>query len=300
MKETEHIPHPSVTVVIVLYHPKKDDIEHIARLADTCHGVIVDNSETRSFEEEHIGLMHYIPLLKNVGIAEAQNLGVRYIFNHTDATHIVFLDQDSDIPITYADDIANIFDNIKRQFPNLAFLGPKTKNKRTGKEYKSAIHKENQLSSDFILKREVISSGGCTTKEILEKVGLNDSRLFIDYVDFDWCWRAKSLGLICGVTPAITIRHMVGKKTIYIGGHTIIVSSPPRYFYQFRNYLWLIRRNYVPLKWKINKGVKHLAQFIYFPLFIKSGTTCWKYMVKGFWAGLSQASEKDNTEHLHE
>lgn len=294
MKEREHTPIPSVAVVMVLYRPSQEDTEHIMRLANTCHGVIVDNSENRSFEEEHIGLMHYMPMFKNVGIAEAQNLGVRYIFDHTDATHVVFLDQDSNVPATYANDIANTFESIRRQFPNLAFLGPKTMNKGTGKEYKSVIHKECQLSSDFILKREVISSGGCTTKEVLETVGLNDSGLFIDYVDFDWCWRAKSKGLLCGVTPTITIQHMVGQNTIYIGGYTIIVSSPPRYFYQFRNYLWLVCRNYVPLRWKINKGIKHLAQFVYFPLFIKSGTTCWKYMVKGIWGGLFQTSEKKN------
>lgn len=293
MKETEHTPTPSVAIVMVLYHPRKEDTERIMRLTEMCRGVIVDNSATRSFEEEHVGLMHYMPLLRNVGIAEAQNLGMRYVFDHTDATHIVFLDQDSDVPITYAEDIAKTFDSIKRDFPNLAFLGPKTENKETGKEYKSVIHKEKALSSHFILKREVISSGGCTTREILEKVGLNNSKLFIDYVDFDWCWRARSKGYVCGITPDITIMHMVGQKTIYIGGYTIIVSSPTRYFYQFRNYMWLLRKNYVPLQWKINKGIKHLTQFIYFPVFIKSGTTCWKYMVKGFWAGLTRTSEKE-------
>lgn len=276
-------------VIIILYNPSENAKANVIRLAEVSLGVIVDNSPDRSLEGEDMGMMHYMPLQKNVGIAEAQNIGMRYIFDHTDATHIIFLDQDSDVPITYAEDIANAFDSIKRNFPNLAFLGPKTENKETGKEYKSVIHKEKALSSHFILKREVISSGGCTTREILETVGMNDSKLFIDYVDFDWCWRAKSKGYVCGVTPDITIVHMVGQKTIYIGGYTIIVSSPIRYFYQFRNYMWLLRKKYVPLQWKINKGIKHLAQFIYFPILIKSGFSCWKYMIKGFFAGVTSS-----------
>ena len=154
------------------------------------------------------------------------------------------------------------------------------------REYKSVIHKEKALSPHFILKREIISSGGCTTREIMESVGPRDNRLFMDYVDFDWCWRAKSKGYICGITPDVTILHMVGQNTIYIGGYTIIVSSPVRYFYQFRNYMWLLRKNYVPLQWKINKGLKNIAQFIYFPILIKSGFACWKQMVRGFIAGL--------------
>ena len=291
---TEKISNLSVAVVIVLYQPHKEDIANVIRLSNVFVGVIIDNSQEKTFKDEQLGKMQYIPLKENVGIAEAQNIGIRYIFNHTDATHIVFLDQDSTVPTTYADDIAKSFNRIKLNVPNLAFLGPKTENKITGKEYKSIIHQEKSLTPEFILKREVISSGGCTTKEVLKTVGLNDSKLFIDYVDFDWCWRAKSKGLVCGITPNITIKHMVGQKTIYIGGYTIIVSSPNRYYYQFRNYLWLLRKKYVPLQWKINKGIKHIAQFIYFPIFIKSGFSCWKYMVKGFFAGITLKNEKGN------
>ena len=275
-------------VVIVLYNPGDDEKANVTRLADVCGGVIVDNSPKRSFEGEDVGMMHYMPLLQNTGIAEAQNIGVSYVLEHTDATHIVFLDQDSSVPASYAEDIANAYDSIRQQFPNLAFLGPRTENKATGKEYKSVIHKDKLAAADFTLRREVISSGGCTTREVWETVGPNDSSLFIDYVDFDWCWRAKQKGFVCGITPMVTIQHMVGQKTIYLGGHTIIVSSPTRYFYQFRNYLWLLRKNYVPLQWKINKGIKHLTQFIYFPILIKTGFACWKNMVKGLYAGLSK------------
>lgn len=286
MNITDNTSIPSVAICIVLYQPQDDDIKNVVRLSNIFPGVVVDNSNDKSFEGDKIGLMHYIALHYNAGIAEAQNIGVKYIFSNTNASHIIFLDQDSTVSTTYADDIAKTFNRIKQDVPNLAFLGPKTENKLTGKEYKSVIHQDKPITSEFILKREVISSGGCTTREVLETVGLNDSKLFIDYVDFEWCWRARSKGFVCGITPRITIKHMVGQKTIYIFGYTIIVSSPIRYYYQFRNYMWLLRRNYVPVQWKINKGIKNIAQFIYFPILIKSGAACWKYMIKGLFAGL--------------
>ena len=283
MGKTSH----SVAVVIVLYNPSDEDAANVRRLSEAHAGVIVDNSPKPAFQGNRLGKMHYVSLSDNAGIAKAQNIGSRYILEHTDATHIVFLDQDSTVGDTYPHDIANAFETVKRDFPRLAFLGPATENKETGKEYRSVIHKDQELSADFITRRELISSGGCTTREVLQDVGLNDERLFIDYVDFEWCWRARSKGYLCGFTPKVTIRHMVGQKTIYVFGYTIIVSAPVRYYYQFRNHLWLSRRGYVPLQWKINHAVKHMARLIYFPFLIKTGGRCWLNMVKGLVAGIT-------------
>ena len=264
-------PSLNVAVVIVLYNPDGEETANVRRLSEAYPGVIVDNSAKPAFSGKSLGRMHYVALRENAGIAKAQNVGTRYILRHTEATHVVFLDQDSTVLTSYPQDIANCFEKIKKDFPRLAFLGPATENKETGREYKSVIHKDHALSTDFIPRRELISSGGCATREVLQEVGLNDERLFIDYVDFEWCWRAASKGYICGFTPSVTIRHMVGQKTIYVCGYTIIVSAPFRYYYQFRNHLWLSRRGYVPLQWKINHAIKHLARLIYFPLLVKSG-----------------------------
>ena len=277
----------NVAVVIVLFNPSDEEAGNVRRLSEAHHGVIVDNSPQPAFSGGQTGNMHYIALRENAGIAKAQNIGSRYLLDNTNATHIVFLDQDSTVADSYPQDIANYFEKIRAEVPQLAFLGPATENKETGKEYRSVIHKDHALSADFIPRRELISSGGCTTRGALETVGLNDERLFIDYVDFEWCWRARRKGYVCGFTPCLTIRHMVGQKTIYIGGYTIIISSPVRYYYQFRNHLWLSRRGYVPLQWKINKGIKHLARLFYFPILIHTGFACWKNMMKGIYAGLT-------------
>ena len=280
-----------VAVVIVLYNPTDDEKANLLRLSEAQTGVVVDNSAEPAFSDAQLGKMHYVPLRKNAGIAEAQNIGSRYILDHTDATHIVFLDQDSMVSLSYPQDIANAFERIRQDVPRLAFLGPSTVNKTTGKQYKSVIHKDHALSDDFIPRRELISSGGCTTREVLGDVGLNEERLFIDYVDFEWCWRARRKGYLCGFTPTITIEHMVGQKTIYFLGYTINISAPFRYYYQYRNHLWLSRRGYVPLQWKVNHAIKHLARLFYFPLFVKSGGKCWKYMVKGLVAGFKSPKQ---------
>ena len=262
MIEASHI-----AVVIILYHPSADDMGFVAHIGELYHTVVIDNSRY------------------NKGIAEAQNQGLQSLFDLEDITHVVFLDQDSRMGDDYPLSIAREYERIS-QTQRLAMLGPSVDNSETGEAYKSVIHKDQMTDIGFIPRREIISSGSCTSIECLRKVGLNDSRLFIDYVDFEWCWRANSKGYVCGITPNLRISHHVGQKTISLFGYLIIISAPGRYFYQFRNYLWLVRRKYVPLQWKIATGIKFTVRLLYFPLCIPSGVACWKYMLKGIRAGL--------------
>lgn len=258
-----------IAIVIILYHPSAEDTDFVTHIGELYHTVVVDNS------------------IENKGIAEAQNLGLQAILRQESITHVVFLDQDSRVADDYPLAIAREFDRIA-ETQRLAMLGPSVDNSETGEEYKSVIHKDQVTDIGFIPRREIISSGSCTTIECLRDVGLNDERLFIDYVDFEWCWRANSKGYVCGITPRLNISHHVGQKTINLFGYLIIISAPRRYFYQFRNYLWLVRRKYVPLQWKIATGVKFAARLVYFPLCIPSGFACWKNMLKGIRAGLKK------------
>lgn len=262
MIEVSHI-----AVVIILYHPSADDMGFVAHIGELYHTVVIDNSRD------------------NKGIAGAQNQGLQSLLDHEDITHVVFLDQDSRVTDDYPLSIAREYERIS-QTQRLAMLGPSVENSETGEAYKSVIHKNQVTGIGFIPRREIISSGSCASIECLRKVGLNDSRLFIDYVDFEWCWRANSKGYVCGITPNLRISHHVGQKTISLFGYLIIISAPGRYFYQFRNYLWLVRRKYVPLQWKIAMGIKNVARLFYFPLLVKQGGQSWKYMVKGIRAGL--------------
>ena len=110
----------------------------------------------------------------------------------------------------------------------------------------------------------------------------------VDYVDFEWCWRAKAKGFVCGITPQVTMQHRVGRNEIKIFNHHVIVSSPMRYRFTYRNYLWLLRRSYVPRQWKIATGVKFVLRFLYLPFVADNGFAIWKNMCRGIREGLKQ------------
>ena len=281
----EQITERKIAVIIVLYNPSEDDICNARNIARNYRGVIVDNSEKPFTADKKIERMHYICNRANKGIAEAQNTGIR-IMMQEGVDYFVFLDQDSRTEEDYPSRIVEAFIKACTEHRNLAMLGPTVKRKDNGKEYKSAIHKDKYVSENFIPRRDVISSGCCISADAVRTVGINDERLFIDYVDYEWCWRAESKGLVCGITPNISIAHKVGQREIKIGRQIVIISKPFRYFYQYRNYLWLLRRKYVPLQWKIAIGIKFSMRLIYFPLFVKGGFECWKNMIKGIIKGI--------------
>lgn len=275
----------SVYLIVVFFHPTEDDIEYLTQLASLYEGVCVDNTPAPVFHQKHIGKMDYLPCGKNLGIAEAQNVGIRHLLDKEGL--IIFLDQDTRLGLDYPYRIAEEFVKYTSQHIRLGIIGPTVMNIKDNREYKSAIHAPKIAANGLVAKREIISSGACTSISIIKEVGLNDSSLFIDYVDFDWCWRANALGYQCATTQNLKIMHQVGRREIWIGKYLLIISSPSRYFYQYRNYLWLMRRGYVPLQWKIATGIKFAARLIYFPLIIQNGIACWKYMLKGIRYGLS-------------
>lgn len=281
----EPVDSASAALVIVLFHPSADDIAHVSMLASQVCGAVVDNSDAPCVQTDAIGRMTYICNGKNLGIASAQNIGIRTLLaQHLGLRHIVFLDQDSRLGPDYVAQISEAFDAISRELPRLALLGPTAFRQDDGSEYKSVIHHDPSAATSlpFILRREVISSGSCISTAALADIGLNDEPLFIDYVDFEWCWRARSKGYVCGITPAVRIAHKVGQRELtFPGGYRVIISAPFRYFYQYRNYLWLCRRSYVPRQWKINKGVKLFLRLLYFPILVRGGYARWKHMLRG-------------------
>jgi rhamnosyltransferase len=119
-------------------------------------------------------------------------------------------------------------------------------------------------------------------------VGGFDESLFIDGVDHEWCWRAwhKSQWRSFVVEDA-KINHQLGEGDKKVASRSIAIASPFRMYYQFRNYLWLCRRDYVPGYWKKKNGVKYLVKLFYFPICIAPRAMYLKHIIHGVIRGLN-------------
>lgn len=243
--------------------------------------ILVDNTPNQDLGLSNDYNHFYLPLRKNVGIAEAQNRGINIAIKRN-CTHVIFFDQDSIVDEGFIENMVKEYERIVNKNPKLFLLGPTIFNGRNQQEYKSSIHKESVTDYDFIPRREIISSGSCVRVNKIQRVGMLEECLFIDYVDFEWCWRANKIGLESGITPYVKLIHFVGQQEYYILGQLIIISSPSRYFFQIRNYLWLLRSKHVPIAWKINTGLKRLL----FTPTIPFKVTSWRNIYWNIWRGL--------------
>lgn len=275
-----------VGVLIVLFHPDEAIIKAKAmRLGNDFCTVLVDNSPGNGVDLGGENVKH-IALHANTGIANAQNRGIEYLASQG-CTHIVFFDQDSEYTSQYVSAIADEYDRIGKHNEKLFLLGPRVVNKTNGEAYRSVVHAEQEETNGFIAKREIISSGSCASTEKLLDVGLLDARLFIDFVDFEICWRAEAKGYMCGITTNVPLPHKVGERELrFPHGYRVIISAPFRYYYQYRNHLWLCRKAYVPVQWKVNRGLKNMLRMLYFPFCVKGWRSILKFMLRGIYDGM--------------
>lgn len=277
-----------VAIIIVLYNPSNEDKQNILNISTFSEGIIVDNSPKPSFNTQNVNSLFYCWLKENKGIAYAQNYGINHIIKEGKYSYIMFLDQDSRINKNYIYGMALEYQHLSTIKKNLALLGPLVINQDNQKEYKSLAKSNLADENGFITKRNIISSGSCISCNLIEKIGMPNAKLFIDYVDSEWCWRANQLGYICGQTSKFRLLHHIGIKTIKIGNMQDIISSPTRYYYQYRNYLWLLRIRYVPKMWKIKNAIRLICRPFYLPIYSKSINTCYKHMFKGIFDGITK------------
>lgn len=269
-----------IGVVIVLYHSFEQNWTCLLGQKNI-RIYIVDNTPDRNLMLTGKQLF-YTALGDNYGIAAAQNIGIKQALSDG-CQYVVFFDQDSVFDSDYIRSLLIEYKRINLLYPYLAILGPSVLNKDTGLPYKV---ENSDIQLDCRKLSFVISSGAMVKASVFSEVGLMEESLFIDCVDFEWCWRAISKGYICCGTLRVTMNHKVGNVDSSFFGYPIIVSAPIRYYYQYRNYLWLFRRKYVPTKWKMTSGVRKIHGLLWLPFTPGNKRQILKYMLRGISDGL--------------
>lgn len=225
-----------VVCILVTYNPDMEKLsETLSSIENQVDKILIINNSTQFLilgEKDNIEI---IELGKNYGIAYAQNVGIRKAIL-LEPDFVLISDQDTVYPDNYVDgfipyvkeSLAHIYcpvfyDNIKNTY--------------------SPIMIEKFKSISFIdtptYVEHAIASGTLIDISIFEKVGLMDERLFIDYVDFEWCWRATSMGYKIVTIPEVIINHQLGDGVKKVLFKNVTLRSNMRYYYIIRNGFYL-------------------------------------------------------------
>ncbi|MBR9783571.1 MAG: glycosyltransferase family 2 protein [Gammaproteobacteria bacterium] len=237
-------------VVVILFNP---DVEHVNALinaftAPEWNIVLVDNSFERTQYSDSRNVT-YIHCPSNVGIAQAQNIGLKRLFDN-DVEHAFLLDQDSLFSPDIAHELLRQFLQLEKEH-SIAAIGPSIYCQFSECVDKGVLQKGKQVSNTLKEVKQIIASGMLISRYAFNKVGGKESTLFIDGVDHEWCWRARAKGMVIYQSLSACMPHRQGDDRVKVCGVTFKQGAPVRLYYQFRNVLILARRRYVPLYWKV-------------------------------------------------
>ncbi|WP_312669893.1 glycosyltransferase family 2 protein [Pseudescherichia sp.] len=279
-------------IVIVFYNPTRENINAAIKLSEKHSLVIVDNSEING--SYHIPRAKIIFLEGNQGIATALNIGIKDLINDA-YKYALLLDQDSE-PEDFL--ILSLLDYIRESPEKVCLVSPAYYDKAIERKAEFILCKDNCIERQPaegnlpISASYVITSGSMLKLSTLEKIGLMKDDLFIDFVDIEWCLRARYFGYEILGLPWLTMTHEIGGEPVRIARKKYVNHSPIRHYYYFRNVFLLLRLKYIHPQWKKHEMLKLLPRFIVYAFFTKNRLNHIKAMITGIKDGVLGYSGK--------
>lgn len=276
-----------IGATIILYKPEMEMTQRLLNsiLAQVDVISIIDNSPSPTHLNLSLTQFHYHHFPNNIGIAAAQNVGLNEL-KVAGCDFGLILDQDSSVDDDFAFRLSSLLVASKIEKRPLVAIGPRIICSFSEKTVKPRIQREVALYEDLVCVTQIISSGMMIDLSMLDAIGLKDETLFIDGVDHEWCWRAKTKNLMVAIASNVEMVHRLGDSRSKFAGITYKVGSPIRLYYQFRNILLLARRGYVPWYWKIRNLMVLPIRFFANALLQTNRLTRIKFMLCGIWDGI--------------
>jgi rhamnosyltransferase len=282
---------PKIVAVVVTYNPDISDFREqlLVIVAQGVSVVVVDNNSSNysvlaaTVEQADYKNVVLIAHPDNVGLAKAQNIGLQTAVE-MGATHMVLFDQDSIPDSGFFDKLLADESYLIREGVSFSAVGPSTYDPESmvaypiTKYFGPFIRLIQAVGTRPIEATFIIASGCLIRAEILKSVGGMKDDLFIDYIDVEWCLRAKSQGLKCFVSPNAKMSHKVGDKRVQFIWRTISAHSPLRRYYLLRNSMYISRLNYIPLSYKLREVALNAARVMVFYFISEDKPRYFKFM----------------------
>lgn len=234
---------------------------------------------------------------ENEGIGTAQNIGIRLALEEG-ASHVVLFDQDSVIDIDFVNSLYRTEQKCLEKGLRVGVVAP-VYCSYSGYNYPICTIRQQKLVklqvetiSEYVEVSHSIASGQLIRTSILGEVGLMNEGFFIEFVDYEFCFRIQKYGYKVIVTNKATMRHMMGDNQIRIGDRLVGIYSPFRRYFYFRNSILFWKLDYVP-KFFSQRYLKLLfPKFLIACLYGPKRMQQFKYCIKGFRDGLKGVTGK--------
>ena len=239
--------------LVTVFFPTIDVCHNISKLLPQFDKVFVlDNTPLNDnsilFKDYNL---EYIFFNENRGLSLAFNYVLtnsNYVFSDDD--FIFFFDQDSSVEDNHVDLIIKEFESLENNGNKVGCLGPVFFN--TSSNLLEVPRKKGFLNKNSFSVKSVITSSMCCRYSVLKDVGFWNDEIFLDMADWDLSWRIINKNYLCVMTNIVVMTHSlgIGERRI-LGFLRVRQGAPIREYYQTRDCLYLLKKNYVPLKFKL-------------------------------------------------
>lgn len=222
---------------------------------------------------------------ENQGIGAAQNRGIEWALARG-ASHVLLMDDDS---LPAPDMVARLLEVLHAQ-PLAAAVGACHTDSRRGVARSpfttvrsGRLHWLGCTDAQQVWQVDhVIASGCLIPAPVLQAVGWMREDFFIDWVDIEWCLRARGHGYrIFGACGAL-LEHSLGDKVVQVLGQEIAQHAPWRHYYQARNFVLMLGACPIDLPTKIHMVLRQFKRFVVFSTLVPGRGQYCKMWLRGW------------------
>ena len=269
----------SSCAIIVTYNPDITALlELVGQLSKETDFIIVDNGTAEIFSiAESINVYkqcrEIIRLNKNEGLAKALNIGINWSLRQS--YEFVFLfDQDSSLCDLFVKRMIKAYGDVTRiAEADVAAVGPRIINPQTMRQTSFKLFNRLVFRSDVKFTEStshyvadfLITSGTLLCLSTVKYIGGMKESYFIDNIDLEWCFRAKSKGYELVGTDDAILYHAIGERSSnpFVRAGIIAQHSPQRSYFSSRNRVHLYGVDYSPLGWKYRDIIRFIMKTIW-------------------------------------
>ena len=282
-----------IASIIVLYKPNIKYLKKILKqhLINFSKVFLINNSPEVALDCFISNKVVIVNNAENIGLAKAINVGIIEAEKHN-LRMVALFDQDTSLSNDF---LSNMIKYINKYVKSnkIAVFAPVYFNRVTN-HYGSIINFSPfrllrtmpKKNTDFYYPHYVITSGSFIFLKTIKDVGFMTSKLFIDFVDIEWCLRARAKGYDIVSFPQVEIAHHLGESSVSFMGTNSPIHSPLRMYYYFRNAIYLYRLRELDWNWRVVDATRNLFRFLFYMVFVKNRPTYFKYIIKGYYHGL--------------
>jgi len=146
--------------------------------------------------------------------------------------------------------------------------------------------------SDYAFPYYVITSGSFIPIDAFDEIGPMREELFIDFVDIEWCLRARKKCYQVVAINKVIINHHLGDYAVSFMKNNYPIHSPLRMYYYFRNATYLYHSDRVDWNWRFVDFSRNFFRFLFYMLFVKDRLTYFRYIMKGKYHGMMRKMGK--------